>query len=219
MTGHEKQLPSQPPTRKPIIGLCGGVGSGKSKVASLFARAGCAVINSDELNRAQLATPEVISELVSWWGERILDATGQLDRKQIAAVIFKNTEQRKRLEAYLHPRIARESERLVGEFQADPAARAIVFDSPLLIEAGLDTKCDAIIFVDTDEETRLSRVMQNRGWSEDQWQRREKSQFALDKKRARADHVVANNSSDLDELRSSVDDILQSIERRLLSTD
>ncbi len=212
-------MPNKAATRKPVIGLTGGIGSGKSTVAAAFAQAGCAVINSDELNSAQLATPEVIAELASWWGDKILTETGQLDRRAIASVVFQDPTQRERLESYVHPRIARESDRLMAEFQATPSVRAIVLDSPLLLEAGLDAKCDAVIFVDADDQTRLSRVEQTRGWSEDQWRRREKSQFALDKKRGRADHVLANNSSDLDELRSTVDDILQSIEISLSSTD
>lgn len=212
-------MPPKSPTRKPVIGLTGGIGSGKSTAAAVFAEAGCAVINSDALNSAQLAKPEVIAELVSWWGDGILGADGQLNRKEIASVVFKDQDQRKRLEAYLHPRIARESQDLKARFQSDPSVRAIVLDSPLLLEAGLDAQCDAVIFVDADDQTRLLRVVQSRGWSEDQWRRREKSQFALDKKRGRADHVLANNSSDLDELRSSVDDILQSIEISPSSTD
>lgn len=209
----------KPVTDKPVIGLTGGIGSGKSTVARAFEDAGCGVIDSDEFNRQQLASPEVISELVSWWGDKILKETGQLDRKAIASVVFDDPDQRKRLEAYLHPRISAESERRAAEFRADPAIRAIILDSPLLLEAGLDAGCDAVVFVDADDETRLSRVKKYRGWSEDQWRQREKSQFALDKKRGRADHVIANNSSDLDELRSSVDDILHSIETGLSSTD
>ncbi len=212
-------MPDNPAKRKPVIGLTGGIGSGKSTVARIFEDAGCAVINSDEQNSIQLANPEVIAELVSWWGKEVINEKGQLDRKAIASVIFNDPAQRKRLESYLHPRIASDSARLTGKFQANPSVRAIVLDSPLLLEAGLDAKCDAVVFVDTDDEIRLARVKKNRGWSADQWRRREKSQFALDKKRGKADHVLANNSSDLDELRSLVDDILQTIETGLSSTD
>ena len=218
-------MPNKPETdkstigHKPVIGITGGIGSGKSTVASAFADAGCAVINSDDLNSQQLADPEVIAELTGWWGEKILTESGTLDRKAIASVVFQDPSQRKRLESFLHPRIARESDRMLAEFRATPSVRAIVLDSPLLLEAGLDAKCDTVVFVDADDQTRLSRVVRSRGWSEDQWRQREKSQFALDKKRTRADHVLANNSSDLDELRSSVDDILQSLEKGPSSTD
>lgn len=218
-------MPNKPGTdkttngHKPVIGLTGGIGSGKSTVASVFADAGCAVINSDDLNSQQLATPEVIAELTRWWGEKILTESGTLNRKAIASVVFQDPSQRKRLESFLHPRIACESERRMDEFQAAPSVRAVILDSPLLLEAGLDAKCDTVVFVDADDQTRLSRVVKSRGWTEDQWRQREKSQFALDKKRMRADHVLANNSSDLDELRSSVDDILQSLEMGPSSTD
>lgn len=205
--------------KKPIIGLTGGIGSGKSTVAKAFEHAGAGVVVSDDLNSAQLAHPEVISELTGWWGDDILNPTGGLDRKKIAGIVFENPDERKRLEGFLHPRIAQASDRMVANFQANPSIRAIVLDSPLLLEAGLDAKCDAVVYVDASDEIRLSRVTKTRGWSEAQWRRREKSQFALDKKRAKADHVLANNSSNLDELRSSVDDILHSIEVALSSTD
>lgn len=205
--------------KKPIIGLTGGIGSGKSTVAKAFEDAGAGVVVSDDLNSAQLAHHEVIAELTDWWGDDILHPDGGLDRKKIAAIVFKNPDERKRLEDFLHPRIAQTSDRMVAKFQADPNIRAIIMDSPLLLEAGLDAKCDAVVFVDATDEIRLSRVTNTRGWTESQWRRREKSQFALDKKRAKADHVLANNSSNLDELRSSVDDILRSVEVGLSSTD
>jgi len=214
--GDATPLANTPTHVKPIIGLIGGIGSGKSTVAKCFAEIGAGVIASDELNTQQLALPEVIEELVSWWGVTIQKDDSRLDRKKIASIVFRDRNERKRLEGYLHPRIAKESNRLVASFRDDSGVRAIILDSPLLLEAGLDSKCDAVVFVDANDETRLSRVIQTRGWSEEQWRSREKSQIALDKKRSRADHVVANNSSDLDELRSSVDDTLRAIESCML---
>ncbi len=99
--------------RIPIIGLVGGIGSGKSTVASLLVEAGAVVIDSDVLNRAQLCQPEVVDALKSWWGESVCDGTGALDRGKIADVIFNDPEQRKRLEAYVHPRVAEERSRMI----------------------------------------------------------------------------------------------------------
>lgn len=195
--------------RKPIIGLVGGIGSGKSTVARLLAECGAAVIDSDELNRQQLQSPEVIETLVSWWGEKVRrkeDGRGSsgLDKEQIARIIFKDAGQRRRLERFVHPRIGRERDRMIAAYEHDPTVGLIVVDSPLLLESGSDQSCDQVVFVDADDSVRLERVTQGRGWSAEDWKSREKSQIALDKKRSRADHVVVNNSSDLAQLRTAV---------------
>ena len=177
-------------------------------MASLFAEAGAAVIDSDGLNRAQLRSGEVIETLQSWWGESICDASGQLSRQRIAEIIFGDPAQRRRLEGLLHPRIARHRERLIEAYQTDASVQAIVLDTPLLIEAQLDRGCDAVVFVEADYAVRRERVRRLRGWPEGEWNRRENSQNALDKKRSKADYIVVNNSSDRDELRFAVQDLL-----------
>lgn len=186
----------------------GGIGSGKSTVARLLQERGAAVIDSDALNREQLRTDEVVRTLTGWWGEGILDSAGALDKARIAEKIFADEGERRRLEALLHPRIAAERERLIGAFQRDDRVWAIVLDTPLLLESGLDRRCAAVIFVDAAEEVRRRRVVEGRGWHEAEWRRREKSQNALDKKRASADYVVINNSTDLEELRNEVNRLL-----------
>lgn len=196
------------PGRKPIIGLVGGIGSGKSTVARLLAESGAAVIDADALNRDQLRHPDVIRTVVSWWGEKIRDATGALDRRRIAKKIFDDAAQRHRLEALLHPRIAAERDRLIAGYQRDDAVWGIVLDTPLLVEAGLDQRCAAVVFVDAADDIRRQRVQEHRGWDEAEWRRRENSQEALDKKRASADYVVTNNSTDLKELRNDVNSLL-----------
>ena len=99
----------------------------------------------------------------------------------------------------------------MDEYREDDAVRFIVLDSPLLVEARLDRICDAVVFVEASDAVRLQRVRETRGWSEAEWIQREKTQNALDKKRSRADHVVVNNSSDLDELRNTVLDLLSGL--------
>lgn len=198
--------------RKLIIGLAGGIGSGKSTVASLFAEAGAAVIDSDALNQAQLRDKEVVETVESWWGPSVRDASGVLDRQKIASIIFADPEQRSRLEQLVHPRIAAQRERLIEAYGRNPDIRAIVLDTPLLTETGLDERCDVVVYIDADAEIRRRRVIANRGWTDEAWREREKSQNALDKKRAKADHVLVNNSSDLVELRSAVRNLLSRLE-------
>ncbi len=177
-------------------------------MAALLAERGAAVIDSDALNRAQLGMPEVVDTLTSWWGTSICGPDGALDRERIAEKIFADESERRKLERFLHPRIAAHRERLIEAYQRDPAVGAIVLDSPLLQESGLWRRCDAVLFVDADDAVRRERVVQHRGWTEAEWRRRENSQFALDKKRSNADYVVVNNSWDLDELRLAVHELV-----------
>ncbi len=196
---------------KITIGLCGGIGSGKSTVAALLAELQAAVISADELNHQELDAPEVCEELSSWWGESVRDSSGRLDRKRIAEIVFGDPTQRRRLEKYIHPRVARERDRLVDKYQADPDVRAIVLDTPLLLESHIQGLCDAVVFIDATPEVRFARVAETRGWTKEQWIQREKSQMALDKKAEIADHTLANNSSHLDQLRPAVHNLLNEV--------
>lgn len=197
-----------PTASPPIIGLAGGIGSGKSAVAAILRDLGCLVSDSDEAARAALREPALRREIVSWWGEGVLDADGEIDRAKVAAIVFSDPEQRRRLERLTHPWI---EQRRRARFAAAPAGtRALVIDAPLLFEAGLDAECDAVIFVDADRDTRLARVRRDRGWDEAEFAAREDSQMPLDEKRNRADHVVANNGA-LSDLLEQVRTILNQI--------
>lgn len=194
--------------RKPIIGLAGGIGSGKSTVAQMLAELGCLVSNSDDLARAALRDPAIKSQIVQWWGEGVQDKQGEIDRAKVASIVFDDPAERKRLEALVHPWIeARRREQFAS---APPEAPALVIDAPLLFEANLDKHVDVVIYVDADRPVRLSRVMATRGWTEAELAKREQSQLPLDEKRSRADYIVMNNG-DLSELRSQIRQILSTI--------
>ena len=197
--------------RKLVIGLAGGIGAGKSTVARLLADNGVAVIDSDRLNGEQLEEPEVIAELVGWYGPDIREPGGGVCREALARIVFDDSPgQRRRVERLLHPRIARRRQELIEIFQADPGVRAIVLDSPLLFETGLDRVCDRVIFVDAPAAQRARRLAASRGWSAQEVSRREKSQEPLDNKGARADYIVENKSG-LDDLRSKVEKLLSEL--------
>lgn len=199
---------------KPVVGLLGGIGAGKSTVAQFLVERGAAEIDSDRLNTEELAQSEVVQTLVGWWGEGILEGSGEVDRKAVANRVFGSDGQRRKLEAFLHPRIGRRRARLLARYQQDPDCRLIVLNSPLLLEAGLDRLCDTLVFVACDRKRRLERVRRIRGWSSEELDRREKLQKPLDWKRDRADHVLENNTS-LDRLRSQTHNLFL----KLLSRD
>ncbi len=200
--------------KTPVIGLVGGIGSGKSTVAKAFADLGCVVSDSDKSGAEALRKPDVVKELVSWWGDEILDADGAVDRKKVAAIVFRDTDARTKLEELVHPMIHADRHALIESSRSDGDIRAVIVDAPLLYEAGVDSECDAVVFVQTPKRIRAQRVLQTRGWDESELDRREKAQMGLEHKRDRADHIVTNGGS-LDELLPQVARILKEIESSL----
>ena len=199
------------PQPVPVIGLVGGVGSGKSAVARAFEKLGCVVSDSDKAVREVLARPEVVDTLVCWWGEGILDSEKQVDRKKVADRVFKDPFERRRLEALVHPLVRENRGDLIARARSS-GAKGVVVDAPLLFEAGVDAECDAVVFVDAKRSVRLGRVREHRGWDEAELDRRENAQMPLEEKRRRSDHVLPNNGT-LDELESRAAKLLASIRK------
>ncbi len=199
---------------KPVIGLSGGIGSGKSAVGRILQEFGAGLIDSDRLGHQALLEPDVVRMLHDWWGPDVIDREGRVDRAAVGKIVFADSVQKKRLEELLHPRIARGRQELKEEFNTDARVRIIVIDAPLLHEAGVDAECDCIIFVDADRSVRERRVQEQRRWTADELDRRENLQISLDMKRRRADHIVSNNSS-LSALRGQVEHLV----KRILALD
>lgn len=178
----------------PVIGLAGGVGSGKSLVAEALAQQGAAVINADHLAHEALNDPDIREQLHQWWGDPVLDAEGRVDRRAVGRIVFDQPEQLRRLESIVHPRVAEKRFERRRQLEADAGVRAIVEDCPLLFEKGIDKECDVVIFVASSRENRLRRVLSSRGWTVDELDRREKNQWDLDRKADLADYVIQNNA-------------------------
>ena len=208
------------PLGLPVLGLAGGIGAGKSTVARALADEGCVVADSDELARQAYNDPEIRRQLVAWWGDRVRDCHAchaepdslppPVDRRAIAAIVFEHPAERARLEALIHPWIARARAAL---FAAAPAGtRALVIDAPLLFETGLDRQCDRVIFVDSSPETRLARVRATRGWDTAELGRREAAQWPLGRKRAFSTDLV-HNDGDIMEVRRQLKPLLARLTR------
>lgn len=181
-----------------ILGLAGGVGSGKSTVAREFARRGFLVIDYDAEARAALDRPEVRQTLQQWWGAGVVGADGRIDRRVVAEHVFADEDQRLRLEGLIHPlvkRTRRQAQQMAAQAPGG-AAPGVVMDAPLLFEAGLDTECDVLIFVEASPDTRLERVRRSRGWDAAELNRREASQWPLDQKRKACGVVIHNDDAD-----------------------
>lgn len=178
---------------RPIIGIAGGIGAGKSTVARLFEQLGCCLIASDEMIAAAYTHPAVKRAVAERFGEAVLDPAGRVDRKRIADIIFRDTDQRIWLEKLLHPVANQARMQVMEQAASDPGIVGYMWDSPLLFEARLDELCDAVIFVDAPVADRRARVA-GRGWDADELDRREAAQMPLDEKRARSGYTILNST-------------------------
>ena len=195
---------------KPIIGIVGGIGSGKSFVARLFGDEGGLVIDSDVQVRQAYTRPDVRARLREWWGDIAFDEQGEIDRAAIARRVFSDPAEKRKLEGVLHPLVAEMRQRQMEDSAGDPRVKAFIWDTPLLVETGLHRECDAVVFVDAPEEQRKERVMARSGWTPRQWAAREKSQLPLDKKREVAKYIIENTAG-ADDVRSQVRRVLSRI--------
>ncbi|MGQ0634418.1 MAG: dephospho-CoA kinase [Planctomycetaceae bacterium] len=181
----------------PIIGLVGGVGSGKSHLArALEKNHRVALLDADVAGHEALREPAVKEQIRRQFGSEVFDHSGEVDRRKLGAVVFGSSAEQKAaraaLEAIVHPRITEKLRNQISATRNDPQWEAIVIDAALLLEAGWHKMCTHLIYIDAEYDQRLARVRQTRGWAAEQLQAREESQFPLDRKRREADDVVDN---------------------------
>lgn len=182
--------------RPVVIGLVGGIASGKSYVGELLENLGAMRIDADRLGHEVLKLADVRARLAQIWGPSILTDEGEIDRAQLGKLVFGNSaveiEQRRQLEAIVHPRIRALALARIAALRSLPdPPLAIVLDAPLLLEAGWEPLCDLILFVEAPQEERLQRATA-RGWSEAHFADREASQLDLNEKRSRSTHILDN---------------------------
>jgi dephospho-CoA kinase len=184
--------------RIPVIGIVGGIGSGKSAVAKWVAgQANVDVIDADILGHDALRDAAVKDALCRRFGTEILVETGEINRSALARQVFgpdpSHREARRALEQIVHPEIGRRISQRINQAAAD-GHTAVLLDAAVMLEAGWNSKCDLVVFVDCPERLRLERVHAHRGWSEDELRRREASQLSLADKRREADLIVVNDN-------------------------
>ena len=182
------------------VGLTGGIGSGKSTVASLFAKLGVPVIDADVIARQVITDSTVTQEIVQRFGTQALQATGSLDRNYLRKIVFEQPAQRRWLEALLHPLIIAEMQRQANELKS-PYCLLVI---PLLIEATLSyALVDRILVVDTAEEMQVKRTQQRDQVTADEVHRILDSQATRSTRLQLADDVISN-AGDLDALTNAV---------------
>lgn len=186
-----------------LIGLTGGIASGKSTVAKLLAAHGADTIDADQVARdvVELGTPG-LEEVVQAFGVSVLTESGQLDRQKLAAVIFSDPEKRKVLEAILHPLIKARTTQLISESENS----VVVYSVPLLVEAKVDYPFDFIVTVEAGEAIQIERLVRSRGLDQSQAQERLDAQASREQREAKANFVL-DSSGTLEQLAEQVDSL------------
>ena len=190
-----------------LVGLTGGIGSGKTLAASFFKEFGAYVLDADLICR-ELVEPgkPAWNEISKIFGEEILDPSGNLDRKKLARIVFENKKKKIELEEILHPRVF-ESEKLKYESTRKKHPKALVIvDAALLIESENYKNMDKVVVVDSDEKTRINRIQARNKMSLDEVVARMKNQMPGEEKKQYADFIL-ENSLDKDKLREQVKDL------------
>ncbi len=178
---------------KPVIGILGGIGSGKSTIAAEFAKLGCKVIDADRIAHELLEEPPVREKVVSLLGQAILDSSGKIDRRKVAKVVFADDHMLASLNRIIHPLVLQRTQELIEQSMSQNQVKAIILDMPLLVEVGWHKKCDKLIFVDCEQKLRRERA-KKLGFDKKQIKIRENFQISLDNKASLADNIIENNS-------------------------
>ncbi len=197
----------------PVLGLTGGIASGKSEVARILADRGSVVIDADRTGHSLLEDEAVRGRVVDRFGPEILAGeraglglSPRIDRKALGRIVFADADSRSALEAILHPlmraRFLADVER--HEHAGGIAPPSIVLDAAILMEAGWDELCDRVVFIDSPRSDRIERAARLRGWSRETFAAREQAQWPCEEKRRRADLVI-NNGAGVDALEREVD--------------
>lgn len=195
--------------KKPlVVGIVGGVASGKSEVTRHLQHLGAQVIHADTIGHEVLREAEVIEILRKQFGDQILNTdTGQIERSKVAGIVFGDEptaiSNRRFLESVTHLRIRERIRESLNAALANPDLKVVVLDVPLLIESGWIDSCDRVLFVDSPLDMRRARARQ-RGWSETQFDAREASQVDIEKKRDAATDCL-DNSGSLERLRGNIE--------------
>ena len=191
-----------------VVGIVGGIASGKSVVSREFERLGAVSINADQIGHEVLEQPDIIEALTNRWGSTVI-ANASLNRAAIAQIVFADTEQGQTelafLESVSHPKISQEVSDRLQAFR-DQGVPMVVLDAALLLKAGWDEMCDTIVYVEVDRKTRLMRAQSERGWTEQQYDQRERSQIPLSLKRSKA-NILIDNSGELGQTRDQVREV------------
>ena len=184
-----------------IIGLTGGIASGKSTVSKYLAEKGFKVYDADKIAKNISEEKYVQEEIIATFGDKILDKNGNVDRKKLKEIVFENKDKLKKLNGIIHPKVIDFYKKL-KEKNTD---EVIIFDVPLLFESGLDKICDKILVVISDYEVQLDRIVERDKIDRELASKIVKAQLSNEERIKKADVVIENNSN--------LEDLFEKVER------
>ena len=184
-----------------IIGLTGGIASGKSTVSKYLAEKGFKVYDADKIAKDISKKKSVQEEIILTFGDKILDENRNVDRKKLKEIVFKNKEKLKQLNAIIHPKVID----FYKELKEKNTDEIIIFDVPLLFESGIEKFCDKILVVISDYEIQLNRIVERDKIDRELASKIIKSQLSNKERIKKADVVIENNSS--------LEDLFEKVER------
>jgi dephospho-CoA kinase len=179
-----------------LVGLTGGIATGKSTVSGMLRELGCEIIDADLLAREVVEPGQpALAQIATEFGPNVLTATGALDRKKLGTIIFANPERRRRLEAITHPAIRDRFVARLGELVGKGFVGIVIYDAAVLIESGNHKNLDRLVVVITDDATEMARLHDRDGTDDAENRRKIASQMPLAEKVKLADYVIDNSGS------------------------
>ncbi len=197
-----------------LVGLTGGMGSGKSLAASYFTGLGAQMIDADRISQG-LVSPEkpAWKEIIEEFGSSVLNSDQTLNRKQVGAIVFNDESKRKKLEDIIHPRVIVEERRLYERYRQENSRVLAVIDAALLIESGNYKNVDAVIVVQCGREEQIRRVMERDGTARNEVENRLNSQMSLEEKVGFGDYILRNDGT-RESLKSQVGELYRDLRSR-----
>ena len=195
-----------------LLGLTGGIGSGKSLAAKFFKELGAYIIDADKLSR-ELVRPgqPALNEIIENFGDDILDSNGNLNRGELAKIIFKDANKKSSLENILHPKIIKMEQEEYARISNSDSSAIVIIEAALLIESENYKNVDKVIVIQSNEAQQLDRILSRSDLNRDQAEARIKNQMKLEEKNKFADFLLENNSTP-EILRQNVHELYKKIQ-------
>ena len=188
-----------------VIGITGGIASGKSTIAKILGSLGASVISADKICHRLVNTKSMSQKIINRWGDHVQDKYGKIERHKLGKIVFADKKELAALNRIIHPEAIKQIKNRIAKLRNESTTVAIVLDAALLVESNLIDICDITLFVDTRKNTCKARVKNSRKWPSDEITKREKFQSSLREKREIADIVISNNQHQADTLKQVKD--------------
>ncbi len=197
-----------------VIGITGGIASGKSTIAKILGSLGASVISADKICHRLVNTKSMSQKIINRWGDHVQDKYGKIERHKLGKIVFADKKELAALNRIIHPEAIKQIKNRIAKLRNESTTVAIVLDAALLVESNLIDICDITLYVDTRKNTCKTRVKNSRKWPSGEITKREKFQCSLREKREIADIVISNNQHQADTLKQVKDFWHQSITKK-----